>query len=298
MSFARIERRPRADWLADDPVVDENVICIESQLVGGRETDTGKIKYGNGRRQYSRLPYSPPDPSPPDAGVQATGTLTVDADVANNETIDVNGVTFTFKNLTLAGPITPSATQVAFSSGDSRESVAAALAQVLSDSADADVALATYEAVGNVIYVTYNDGGTAGNAFELANSSNDAVVASDATLTGGEDVRDAQPGFETLTDAATVAWAFDGAESRNAQVTLADNRTLDITGVESGATGTLKVVQSTGGNTLALPANSLVVNDGAGVISLSAGAGAVDVLSFVYDGTNFLWTYGLNFTGV
>ena len=105
------------------------------------------------------------------------------------------------------------------------------------------------------------------------------------------------PAFSPLTDGATITWATAGARVNNAKVTLGGNRTLSITGAVDGASGVLKVIQDgTGGRTLALPAGSLVVGGGAGVISLSAAAGAIDVISWYYDGTNYFWTYGKNFT--
>lgn len=105
------------------------------------------------------------------------------------------------------------------------------------------------------------------------------------------------PAQETLTDGATITWAFGNDRVRFATVTLGGNRTLAITGAVSGTSGILKVVQDgSGGHTLALPANSYVVNGGAGVVTLSAGAGDIDILSFFYDGTNYYWTVGLDFT--
>jgi len=76
--------------------------------------------------------------------------------------------------------------------------------------------------------------------------------------------------FATLTDGATVTWDMDVSD--NAEVTLGGNRTL------------------------ALPANSLVLNDGGGAITLSTTAGDVDVLSYIYDGTDYLWTFALQYS--
>lgn len=104
------------------------------------------------------------------------------------------------------------------------------------------------------------------------------------------------PAVATLTDGATVTWTFNGAEQLNAKVTLGGNRTLAISGATTGASGTLVVIQGAGGQTLALPASSYVVNAGAGVATLSAGAGDIDILSFLFDGTNYYWTVGLDFT--
>lgn len=110
-------------------------------------------------------------------------------------------------------------------------------------------------------------------------------------------VKAMSPAFETLTDGATITWAFGGDRVRNAVVTLGGNRTLSITGAVSGSTGVLIVKQDgTGSRTLTLPGSSKVVGGGAGAVTLTTTASAVDILSFYYDGTNFWWTYGKNFT--
>lgn len=103
--------------------------------------------------------------------------------------------------------------------------------------------------------------------------------------------------FLSLTDGATITLTCDTNKSvQNATVTLGGNRTLAISGAVSGMTGVLIVKQDgAGSRTLALPAASKVVNTGSGAVSLSTAASAIDVLSWVYDGTNYLWTYGNTF---
>ncbi len=105
------------------------------------------------------------------------------------------------------------------------------------------------------------------------------------------------PAYEDLTDAATITWDFDGYPLKQAKVTLGGNRTLDIDNCPNGASGILIVTQGAGGgHTLALPANSKVIADGQGIITLSSAEGAEDILSFVYDGVAFRWNYGTNYT--
>lgn len=105
------------------------------------------------------------------------------------------------------------------------------------------------------------------------------------------------PDTITLTDGATVTWATAGARQNNARVTLGGNRTLDITGEVDGATGLLIVIQDgTGGRTLTLPGSSKVINGGGGAVTLSTGAGDIDILTWFYDGTNFYWTIGMDYT--
>jgi hypothetical protein len=105
------------------------------------------------------------------------------------------------------------------------------------------------------------------------------------------------PAVASLTDGSTITWALASARVSNAVVTLGGNRTLAITGIVNGATGTLIVKQDgTGTRTLALPSGSKVIGGGGGAVTLSTAGNSIDVLSFVYDGTNYFWTLGKNFS--
>lgn len=103
--------------------------------------------------------------------------------------------------------------------------------------------------------------------------------------------------FTTLTDAATINWSVSGASS-NAEVTLGGNRSLSISGASNGWKGTLLVSQDgTGSRTLSLPSGFYVSGGGAGAISLTATAHAIDKVDMTYDGTNFYVTAPfLNYT--
>lgn len=116
-----------------------------------------------------------------------------------------------------------------------------------------------------------------------------------ATATGGG--ASGPSPYVTLTDGATITWAVSLGVN-NAVVTLGGNRTLSITGATNGMMGTLWVNQPSSGGpfTLALPAGSKVIYGGGGAVLLSTAASAVDVLTWTYNGTNFLWTYGRNFS--
>lgn len=106
------------------------------------------------------------------------------------------------------------------------------------------------------------------------------------------------PAFIALTDGATITITCDVTKTvQNAKVTLGGNRTLAISGAVDGMTGVLIVTQDgTGTRTLALPATSKVTGGGAGTVTLTTTAGAKDVLAWTYDGSNYFWTKGLNFT--
>lgn len=88
----------------------------------------------------------------------------------------------------------------------------------------------------------------------------------------------------TLTDAASIAWNLDDGQS--AIVTLGGNRTLaNPTNLKAGATYALIVRQdATGGRTLAY--GSVYKWPGGVAPTLSTGVNAIDIITFVSDGTN------------
>lgn len=111
-------------------------------------------------------------------GVRATGTITVATNPTNGQTITVNGQTVTFKTA-VVNPL-----DVAI--GASTAVTAANLASVLNLSSNPSVAAAGYSAAGNVVTVTYDAYGTAGNSFTIATgTAGAAVTVSGATLSGG-----------------------------------------------------------------------------------------------------------------
>lgn len=97
----------------------------------------------------------------------------------------------------------------------------------------------------------------------------------------------------TLTDAASIAWA--AGDNQVASVTLGGNRTLaDPSGLQDGATYILRVIQDgTGSRTLAY--GSAYKWPSGVAPTLSTGAGAIDVLTFISDGTNMYGVAQLDF---
>jgi hypothetical protein len=94
---------------------------------------------------------------------------------------------------------------------------------------------------------------------------------------------------QTLTDSSTVSWSL--TSGANASVTLAGNRALSVSNFITGDTGVLIVKQdNTGGRTLTLPANSVVM--GGGSYTATPTANAIDVLGVYFDGTYYYWTIG------
>lgn len=102
--------------------------------------------------------------------------------------------------------------------------------------------------------------------------------------------------FDTQTDGATVTWAIGSV--LNAQATLtftahSGSRTLNITGPVTGGNYVLKLIQdATGGEGLTLGTGCTwkVGGGGSGAVALTSAASAIDVLTFIYDGTNCLAT--------
>jgi len=111
-----------------------------------------------------------------DDGVKATGTIVFSGQPANNDTLVVNGTTYTFKTAaTLLRDIKIGATQA--------DSVINLLI-VLQASTDANTAKANYELTNaTTITVTFGVTGVAGNAFTLVRTGTAMTVP--ATLTSG-----------------------------------------------------------------------------------------------------------------
>lgn len=99
----------------------------------------------------------------------------------------------------------------------------------------------------------------------------------------------------TLTDESIIKWNI--TKGYNAKVTLKGNRTLRIDQLIPGDYGTLEVIQDgTGNRTLTLPTGSKVGSGGAGAVTLTTTASAIDILSFYYNGTTLYWNITKNFT--
>jgi hypothetical protein len=97
--------------------------------------------------------------------------------------------------------------------------------------------------------------------------------------------------FHTLTDAATISW--DYSDGYNAKVTLGGNRSLSIGTVSNGDYGTLVVTQDgTGTRVINFGANDKFAS---ATHSFSTGSGDVDIFTWVYDGTDFIWNYNNDF---
>lgn len=120
-------------------------------------------------------------------------------------------------------------------------------------------------------------------------ASNNVTLSVDATLV-------------TLTDGATVTWAINSTYEANAQLTFTTHggsRTLNITSPLANGQYLLRLIQDgTGGENLILGTGCTwkVSGGGAGAITLSTTAGAIDILAWFYDGTSCYANLNKNFS--
>lgn len=144
--------------------------------------------------------------------------------------------------------------------------------------------------------------GTAGTSGNLAqwNGDGDAVdasiAASDVMRLGTAQEHTATHNFNatTLSDGATINW--DASANQVCSVTLGGNRTMAApTNLVDGGTYVLSVIQDgTGSRTITW--NSVFKWPGGTAPTLSTGANARDIITFVSDGTNLYGTSALNFS--
>ncbi len=140
----------------------------------------------------------------------------------------------------------------------------------------------------NAVAGTDYCGATSGSGVLKGSSGNTAaaVAGTDFVAPGTATDFTAQQNFisQSLTDGASISWNL--ASQQNAHVTLGGNRTLsNPTNLKNGGTYILRVVQDgTGSRTLAY--GTAYKWPGGVAPTLSTAASAVDILTFVSDGTN------------
>ena len=107
------------------------------------------------------------------------------------------------------------------------------------------------------------------------------------------------PFVQLVTNPTTITadWAMTGGIAhQNAKLTLIAGtgaQTLVISGAVTGMHGTLVLTQNAAGNgVFGLPPGSMKSDP---IFAISTTAGAVDVLHWIYDGTNYFWTIDNNF---
>lgn len=107
--------------------------------------------------------------------------------------------------------------------------------------------------------------------------------------------------FATVTDASPIAWSLTTKPILNGTVTLnhtTGTRALNVSNLVQGGYYRLLIKQdSTGGAAMTLGTGCTwkVANGGAGAITLTSAANAIDILIFTYDGTNCYAALNSNF---
>lgn len=125
-------------------------------------------------------------------------------------------------------------------------------------------------------------------AVPLSTTSTGSQVLAD---NGWKKINNLYSAFGSLTIGDTTVWDVS-AVSYNQLLALTQTTVLNITNMSSGMSGCLIVTQSSN-YILLLPANSIFPD---GDYSNTKTAGAVDMLTWVYNGTTFLWTASYNFS--
>jgi predicted secreted protein len=130
--------------------------------------------------------------------IKATGTVTFDDNPANGETIELNGVQWTFVTSGASGE----ETNIGGTLGDTLDQ----LVIDLNVSVDADLAVATYTGDSiDTLTIEYDTVGVIGNAYTLVEETAE-VVLSAATLTGGMN-QDQHWNYQVIDEAGNV---FEG----------------------------------------------------------------------------------------
>lgn len=99
--------------------------------------------------------------------------------------------------------------------------------------------------------------------------------------------------YQTLT--SDTAITMDLVDGQNAVITLDHAATITMSGLTDGDEGNIVITQGSTGGTIAFSPTPKVIDGGIGDIILTVGVGAIDILSYTYDGTNLFMTYGPNF---
>ena len=128
----------------------------------------------------------------------------------------------------------------------------------------------------------------AGNDYLLVGSTSGVMTWTNAlsgTLTASN-IRLTAP---TTLSGTTPTWNIN--TSSVAHLTLSGNTTLSISNAVAGDTCILKVIQGSGSYTLTLPSGSKKTQ----TITISTTNGAIDILTFYYDGTYYYWNQDKNY---
>lgn len=153
-------------------------------------------------------------------GYQATGQVVFTTNVANNDTITLNGVVITFKSSS------PSGNQVLI--GADAAASAAALQAFLDATTDTDLLALTYVTSGTTLMVTAKVYGTAGNSIVFDKSSSHLTLTpSGGVLSGG--------GFRPLYDSSNAIISYTVAQGRSYAIDPKNFQGVPFMKVKSGS---------------------------------------------------------------
>ena len=164
-------------------------------------------------------------------GTKASGTITISTNPSDNDTVLINGTTFTF---TTAASVSPTTVTIGGSAGSTLDNLLAKLQSNTSSS----VSAATYAKVGSgntaQIVATYNEAGRGGNSFTLANGTGTGLTFSAAALQGGSDNSLVEGGVTSTGTVADSILSSLSATQASAAITFAgtpaDGNTLIVNG--------------------------------------------------------------------
>lgn len=126
------------------------------------------------------------------------------------------------------------------------------------------------------------------------------VLASNTlSISGQTAITGIRNNWTDLTWNNTTSWATNPNKTEDrARLYLTGNTTLSITNLFDGWNGLLQTIQSgnaLSGYNLTLPANTKVMNGGLGIINLTSGSGARDMINLYYDGSFLFANFRNNF---
>ncbi len=205
--------------------------------------------------------------------VKAGGSISFSGQPSNNDTLVINGITYTFKTTaTLATDI-----QI----GGTLAETIGNLSDTLNASTNGAINVATYSSTGSTLAIEYDLSGTTGNGFTLDDSGTSVATASAATLTGGAnasgnftfdfDFSNLSPVGNNITFDVTQfkinAGSFSAATFDAYTQNAGDRyRTNTVSGTNDTLTTSLTGLGLEQGDTFTITA-TIQVNDGAGNIS-------------------------------
>jgi hypothetical protein len=121
-----------------------------------------------------------------------------------------------------------------------------------------------------------------------------SISGSTLSISGGNSVTlpSTPASYGTVTDAATITWNLSSTPT--GQITLAGNRVLTVSSPSSGGVYIIRIIQdATGSRTITWPGTFKWEGGVPGVLSTTANA--VDILTLLYDGTNYSAIISKNF---